>query len=358
MPLHKVLAQVKAAALGAQANQELPFEKLVEALHPERSLNHTPLFQVMHNHQQNDGYSFLSEMSGLELSEYDLGGKAAQFELTLETTETEQGDVFIRFNYAKELFATETIVLMGEYYQRIVQAFAENIEQAIGDIRLISDIEYKSFFTQGNNPTRYTNNSPVHQLIEQQVTLTPNAIALVFAEEQLTYLELNQQANQLAHYLIAQGIKPEDKVGIAVERSIDMVVSLLAVLKTGGAYVPLDPDYPQERLAYIMEDSDIQILLSDSKQLSGLPELPHGPTLCLDKLDLGDDQTTNPNVNVHNDNLAYLIYTSGSTGKPKGVMVRHGALSNFLNSMQKEPGLTSDDTLVAVTSLSFDIAAL
>ncbi|MFQ3191132.1 MAG: amino acid adenylation domain-containing protein, partial [Paraglaciecola sp.] len=358
MPLHKVLAQVKAAALGAQANQELPFEKLVEALHPERSLNHTPLFQVMHNHQQNDGYSFLSEMSGLELSEYELGGKAAQFELTLETTETEQGDVFIRFNYAKELFATETIVLMGEYYQRIVQAFAENIEQAIGDIRLISDIEYKSFFTQGNNPTRYTNNSPVHQLIEQQVTLTPNAIALVFAEEQLTYLELNQQANQLAHYLIAQGIKPEDKVGIAVERSIDMVVSLLAVLKTGGAYVPLDPDYPQERLAYIMEDSDIQILLSDSKQLSGLPELPHGPTLCLDKLDLGDDQTTNPNVNVHNDNLAYLIYTSGSTGKPKGVMVRHGALSNFLNSMQKEPGLTSDDTLVAVTSLSFDIAAL
>ena len=364
MPLEKVLAQVKTAALGAQANQELPFEKLVEALHPERSLSHTPLFQVMHNHQQSDGSALLSQIPGLEVGEYELDDKAAQFELTLETTEIENGDISVRFNYAKELFETETIVLMGKYYQRIVQAFAENVEQAIGDICLITDIEYKTLFTQGDNPTIYTNNSPIHQLIEKQVVLTPNATALVFADEQLTYLELNQRANQLAHYLIAQGIKAEEKVGIAVERSVDMVVSLLAVLKAGGAYVPLDPDYPQERLAYIMQDSNIKILLCQSKQLSqsgqvnNLPELSTGVTLCLDQLALAHEKLSNPAISLHGDNLAYLIYTSGSTGKPKGVMVRHHALSNFLNSMQDEPGLTSDDTLVAVTSLSFDIAAL
>ena len=273
MPLHKVLAQVKAAALGAQANQELPFEKLVEVLHPERSLSHTPLFQVMYNHQQNDAYSVLSEMPELEVCEYELGGQSAQFELTLETTETDNGEISVRFNYAKELFEAETIMVMAKYYQRIVQAFAENIEQAIGDICLITDIEYKTLFTQGDNPTIYTNNSPVHQLIEQQVVSTPNATALVFEDEQLTYFELNQRANQLAHYLIAQGIKPEDKIGIAIERSVDMMVSLLAVLKAGGAYVPLDPDYPSDRLAYIMQDSAIKVLLTQSEQLKHLPEL-------------------------------------------------------------------------------------
>lgn len=364
MPLHKVLVQVKTAALGAQANQELPFEKLVEALHPERSLSHTPLFQVMHNHQQSDGYSLLSQMPGLEVCEYVLGGQSAQFELTLETIEAENGDISVRFNYAQELFEAETIMHMGKYYQRIVQAFTENIKQTIGDICLITDIEYKTLFTQGDNPTIYTHNLPVHQLIEQQVALTPKATALVFEDEQLTYLELNQRANQLAHYLITQGIKPEDKVGIAVERSVEMVVSLLAVLKAGGAYVPLDPDYPKDRLAYIMQDSNIKVLLCESKQLSqkeqlnNLPELTVGVTLCIDQLALAHEKVTNPAIKLHGDNLAYLIYTSGSTGKPKGVMVRHYALSNFLNSMQYAPGLTSDDTLVAVTSLSFDIAAL
>jgi amino acid adenylation domain-containing protein len=356
MSLSEMLQQVKVTALGAQENQDLPFEKLVEALQPERSLSHTPLFQVMYNHQRDD--SALTQMSGLSIDDYELGEKGAQFELTLDTSENSQGEILINFSYAKELFNTETIVRLAEYYVAILTAFTENSEQAIGDISLLDDAETKQLTAWGVNDTRYDNTQPAHQLIEQQVEFTPNATALVFKEEQLTYTELNQRANQLAHYLISQGVKPEEKVGISVERSVDMVVSLLAVLKAGGAYVPLDPDYPNERLAYIMQDSGIKTLLSQSELLKNLPELSSGSTLCLEQLTLCDEAITNPDIHLHGDNLAYLIYTSGSTGRPKGVMVCHGALSNFLNSMQEEPGMRSDDTLVAVTSLSFDIAAL
>ncbi|BBI49020.1 hypothetical protein HORIV_14410 [Vreelandella olivaria] len=195
-------------------------------------------------------------------------------------------------------------------------------------------------------------------MVEQQAAATPEATALVFEEQSLSYAELNARANRLAHYLIGLGVKPETRVGIAMERSIGMVVGLLAILKAGGAYVPLDPDYPAERLAYMVEDSGIELLLTQQHLRDTLPMTGGLNVIELDRLDVTHHASTNPEVALHSEHLAYVIYTSGSTGRPKGVMVRHHALSHFLLSMQETPGLSPDDILVAVTSLSFDIAAL
>ncbi|MBO1257116.1 AMP-binding protein, partial [Alteromonas sp. 5E99-2] len=261
MSLSEVLAQAKATALGAQAHQDLPFEKLVEALQPERSLQHTPLFQVMYNHQRKDTQA-LSQLSDLTIEEYALGDKAAQFELILNTTENAEGDISIDFSYAKELFNHGTIKRLGEHYTAILTALTQEPKQRIGDIALLSKAETEALLAIGSNEISYEQDTLVHELIEQQARSTPNGIALVFEDETLTYQVLNARANQLAHYLIAQGVQPEDTVGIAVERSVEMVVGLLAILKVGGAYVPLDPNYPQERLAYIMSDSGISTLLT------------------------------------------------------------------------------------------------
>ena len=292
---------------------------------------------------------------GLVFGDIDIK-EETNYPLTLVVTGGDK--LVIEFNYDSACYHEQNINRLSQHFEHVLAQFIEGKSQTLGEVQFVSDSETKKLAQWGINETRYDSSVPVHQLIEQQVELTPNAIALVFEEDQLTYTELNQRANQLAHYLIAQGVQPEDKVGIAVERSIEMVVSLLAVLKVGAAYVPLDPDYPNERLAYIMQDSGIKILLSQSELLSSLPALSTGVTLCIDQLSLASEKVTNPAISLHGDNLAYLIYTSGSTGKPKGVMVRHHALNNFLQSMQDEPGLTSEDTIVAVTSLSFDIAAL
>ena len=353
MPLSEVLQQAKTTALGAQEHQDLPFEKLVEALQPERSLSHTPLFQVMYNHQRSDDTA-LSQMPGLSIEGYELGGKGAQFELTLDTTENSEGEISVNFSYAKELFNADTIECLSGYYLAILTALVEMPAQAIGDIELLSEIETKQLTQWAVNNTRYDNTQPVHQLIEQQVGLTPNATALVFEDEQLTYSELNQRANQLAHYLIAQGVKPEDKVGIAVERTIDMVVSLLAVLKAGGAFVPLDPNYPQERLAYMIADSGLTVLLSQretAQQFSGIQGVA---VAYVDTLSLDDELNTDPDITLNKHNLAYLIYTSGSTGKPKAVAISHSSFAEHVQVSCEFFSLTANDRMLQFSTINFD----
>ena len=264
------------------------------------------------------------------------------YPLTLTVTYSDK--LIVGFNYDTTHYDKQTIEQLSQHLNSVLVQLTTNESQSLGAINIISESETKQLTTWGINETRYDNTQSVHQLIEQQVTLTPNATALVFEEEQLTYIELNHRANQLAHYLIAQGVKPEEKVGVAVERSVDMVISLLAVLKVGAAYVPLDPDYPNERLAYIIKDSAIKILLSQNELLSSLPGFSTGSTLCLEQLILSDKTVTNPDIQLHGDNLAYLIYTSGSTGKPKGVMVRHHALTHLMQSMGEQLSLNSHDT--------------
>ncbi|MDO9002948.1 MAG: amino acid adenylation domain-containing protein, partial [Aquabacterium sp.] len=245
-----------------------------------------------------------------------------------------------------------------------MQATLQWLIQSLGQGRLASELdvlteqEHGALRQRGTNDLRYLNALPVHQLIEAQAERRADSTALVFGEEQLSHGELNARANRLAHRLVKLGVRPEVKVGIVLERSIEMVVGLLAILKAGGAYVPLDPQYPVDRLSYMVDDSGVALLLTQGEIDIGVAGGQPLAILSMDGLDLQDEPDHNPGVALRPDSLAYLIYTSGSTGRPKGVMLSHQGLSHFLLSMQAAPGMTEADTLVAVTSLSFDIAAL
>ena len=353
MPLSVILEQTREAALGAQTYQDLPFEHLVEALQPERSLNQNPLFQVMFNHLRED-YRALEQLPGLTVEEYQPGERGAQFELTLDTLEKPDGRIEARFTYAAELFEPDTIKRLSEHYLKVLKQLAEIPQQCIGDITLLSAIEWEQLKGWGVNERRYDPAEPVHRLIERQAAERPDATALIFGDTELCYAQLNDRANRLAHRLIALGVKPETRVGIAVERSIEMIVGLLAILKAGGAYVPLDPDYPRERLNYMVMDSHIQLLLTQSHVRQKIPYPSDCEILALDQLDLATEPEHNPKVNLHGEHLAYIIYTSGSTGKPKGVAVAHEPLSMHVQAIGKLYGMTPADRELQFASINFD----
>ncbi|ATQ71013.1 hypothetical protein CQW49_23450 (plasmid) [Methylosinus trichosporium OB3b] len=352
-----LLRRTREAALGAQAHQDLPFEQLVEALQPDRNLGTNPLFQVMFNHQRQDRRA-LQDLPGLRLTELSLGDQGAQFELAVDSVEDSDGRLMVTFSYARELFDAATIERMAGHYMALLEALAERPDQAVGDVDLLGAAERGRLLEWGANDRRFSDVEPVHRLFERQARSHPEAVAVTFEGASLTYGELNARANRLAHRLIALGVKPDGLVGVAVERSLEMVVSLLAVLKAGGAYVPLDPDYPADRLAYMAQDSGIALLLTQARVKERLSFAAGLTTLELDRLDVDDQSDLDPSVAVHAESLAYVIYTSGSTGRPKAVMVRHEALGHFLLSMRERLEVARHDILVAVTSLSFDIAAL
>ena len=213
-----------------------------------------------------------------------------------------------------------------------------------------------SFQTWSVNDQHFEWEAPIHRLIERRSDMAPGTTALIFDDQHLSYAELNTRANRLAHYLIGLGVQPETRVGIAVERSIEMVVGLLSILKAGGAYVPLDPDYPSERLAYMVEDSGIELLLTQQHLRNTLPVSESLGVIELDQLDVAHHASTNPEVALHGEHLAYVIYTSGSTGRPKGAANRHHALTNRLQWMQDAYGLTTDDAVLQKTPFSFDVS--
>ena len=353
--LAQALDRTREAALGAQSNQDLPFEQLVEALQPERSLSHSPLFQVMFNHLQED-YGTFARRTGLTAEGQGLPGQEAQFELTLDTREYPDGSVSARLTYARELFEAGTIERMAVHYVALLDALATQPQQAVGDVPLLGEGERQQLQAWGVNATRYSDTEPVHRLIERQAQAQPQATALVFGDEQLSYGELNTRANRLAHHLIKQGVRPETKVGIAVERSLEMVVGLLGILKAGGAYVPLDPEYPADRLAYMVEDSGIGLLLTQHAVRERIPAPAGLAVLELDTLELKDEPTHDPQVAVQGENLAYVIYTSGSTGKPKGASIRHRALSGCMTWMQQAYGLTEADAVLHKAPFCFDVS--
>ena len=353
--LNNVLQQTKEAALGAQSHQDLPFEQLVEAVQPERNLGTNPLFQVMYNHQRQDGRS-LETLPNLSIEGYALGEQGAQFELTVDTREASDGQLGVTLTYARELFDAATIERMALHYHAVLTALAEQPWQAVGEIELLSESEREELTEWGVNSTRYSDTEPVHKLIERQVETAPTATALIFGDKHLSYADLNIRSNRLAHHLTRLGVKPEVKVGIALERSIEMVVGLLGILKAGGAYVPLDPEYPQERLGYMIEDSGIDLLLTQSWLGDALPLIDTLQILELDTLDLSGESECDSQVAVHGENLAYVIYTSGSTGKSKGAANRHRALHNRLQWMQEAYQLDGSDTVLQKTPFSFDVS--
>ncbi|MQT28787.1 AMP-binding protein, partial [Pseudomonas helleri] len=354
----ELLSAVKETALGAQAHQELPFEQLVEALKLERNLSHNPLFQVMYNHQPNVAdIEAVSTASGLELGLIEWEGRTTQFDLSLDTYE-KGGRLHAALTYANDLFDASTITRMARHWSNLLRALVDDSDRRVGELPMLDAGEVQTQVHDWNTTqVDYPTHTCLQQLIEAQVARTPEATALLFGAQAMTYAQLNARANSLAHALREQGVGPDVLVGIAVERSLEMVIGLLAILKAGGAYVPLDPDYPQERLAYMIEDSGIGLLLTQTALLTKLP-VSGLKVICLDQNSdwLDAFSVSNPVVAQDSQHLAYVIYTSGSTGRPKGAGNTHAALVNRLSWMQQAYTLTAEDAVLQKTPFSFDVS--
>jgi amino acid adenylation domain-containing protein len=396
----ELLGRVREVALGAYAHQDLPFEKLVEALHPERNLSHHPLFQVAFS-LQNTPIEAL-ELPGLTLSQLDFDTPSAKFDLEFHMWQSPDG-LRGQIIYSTDLFDDTTITRMLGHFQTLLESIVANPEQRLCDLQLLTESDRHQLLVEWNDTqTKYLKDSCIHRLFEEQVEQTPDAIAIVFEDEQLTYRELNIRANKLAHHLQQLGVVPDVLVGICLERSMEMIVGLLGILKAGGAYLPLDPTYPQERLNFMLEDAQVSILLTHSLLASLLKEAwgerQHALTVvCVDK-DLeqysvnlspypsptrrggaggvrsslseqycdsdanaygmatpnAQHSQQNPTSSVTADNLAYVIYTSGSTGKPKGVLIEHRGLCNLSEAQIQTFNLSPSNRVLQFASLSFD----
>ena len=352
------LGRVRLRVQEAYAHQDIPFDMLVEKLNPKRDSTRNPLFQVMLTQWNPEGQ--VLRLTGLEPADVvttDTG--TAKFDLEFTVVER-QGQCKITIEYATDLFDAATIERLAGHFAILAAAIVDNPEQRIGELPLLTEAERHQLLVEWNDTAAdYPRDRCIHQLFEAQVARTPEAVAVVFEDQQLTYAELNARANQLAHHLIALGVGPEVLVGICLERSLELIVGLLGILKAGGAYVPLDPSYPAKRLEFMLHDTQAPVLLTQQGLLEQLP-FYQGRLLCLDRdwPEINSRSQDNPAPTVTSQSLAYVIYTSGSTGKPRGVEIVHTALTNFLWSMRAEPGCLESDLLLSVTTMSFDIAGL
>lgn len=353
----KLLKRVRETTLRAYAHQDLPFEQLVEALQPERSLSYTPLFQVMFGLQHAPLEAL--KLPGLTLNILEVETETARYDLTLSLTDTEPG-LIGTLEYNTDLFDAATITRMLGHFQTLLESIVTDPYQPLSTLLILTEADRKQLLVEWNTTQAdYPQEQCIHQLFEIQAEGTPDTVAVVFEGQQLTYQELNARANQLAHYLQTLDVRPGALVGVCVERSLEMVIGLLGVLKAGGAYVPLDPAYPRERLAFMVEDSQVPVLLTQENLVVALAEHT-AKVVCLDAdwKEIAKESDRHPIKATTAEDLAYVIYTSGSTGKPKGVQIPHRTVVNFLSSMSHMPGLHNQDVLLSVTTLSFDIAAL
>ncbi len=350
-----LLRRATAVALEAYQHQDLPFEKLVEVLQPERSLSHSPLFRVMFV-LQNAPFPAL-DMAGVTGRPETPPHDTAMFDLMVTAMETSEG-LHIALEYNTELFAAETIGRMGQHLHTLLKGIVATPDAHLEALPLLTPAEQQHLIYDLNaTHVPYDLSACLHHHIEAQVERTPDAPALIFEDQHLTYRELNDRANRLAHCLQQHGIGPESIVAICLERSLDLVVGLLAILKAGGAYLPLDLAYPPDRLRLMLQDARHPLLLTHSPETADL--LQHqGPCVCLatDGDQIDQQPASNPTSTTAPDNLAYVIYTSGSTGKPKGVQNIHRAIVNRLLWMQAAYGLTSADRVLQKTPSSFDVS--
>jgi amino acid adenylation domain-containing protein len=353
----ELLQRVRKMALEAYEHQDLPFEKLVEELNPERTLSHAPLFQVMFVLQNVPAGHW--DLSGLTLNRVNLDNSTTKFDLSLSMTAQSDG-IKGSLEYSTDLFDEATIIRLSQHLRTLLECIVAHPEKSVSDLSILTEREQHQLLIDWNDTKRdYPRDKCIHRLFEEQVEKTPEAIAVVFEDKQLTYRELNQRANQLAHYLVNLGVGPEILVGICVERSSEMIIGLLGILKAGGAYVPLDPCFPKERLAFICEDTRIQVLLSQERVLQILPHFT-GQIVCLDRDwdDISRENDSNPDNGAIAENLAYVLYTSGSTGRPKGVQVPHYTVINVLTHVREALGLTEQDTVPLVANICFDISVM
>ncbi|MFJ4114503.1 non-ribosomal peptide synthetase [Pseudomonas sp. NPDC089758] len=358
MSVAALLDQVRQAAIEGQSHQDLPFDQLVEALQPPRSSAYNPLFQVMCNVQR-WAFQQSRELAGMQVDYLVNDASATKFDLYLEVTDLD-GRLGCCLTYSRDLFDKPRIARMAEHWQQLLTGLLDDPEQRLCELPMLADAERQVMIGQLQGEHHYALDQTLHGLFAAQAARTPQAGALTFAGQHLSYAELDQQANRLARALRERGVGPQVRVGLALERSLEMVVGLLAILKAGGAYVPLDPEYPLDRLRYMIEDSRIGLLLSQRALLQSLGELPGGvaswsleddaASLCA----YSDAPLDNLNLPQH---PAYLIYTSGSTGKPKGVVVSHGEIAMHCQAVISAFGMRSDDCELHFYSINFDAAS-
>ena len=356
----EALGRVRETCIGGFTNQDFPFEKLVEELQPQRDLARNPLFQVMFAFQNTSVPAL--DLGELRSEALEIDGGMTKFDLTLSLIAKEHG-IGGHIEYSTDLFNRDTIERMARNFQSLLEGIAADPDQSVATLPITTESERRQILFQWNDTAAdYPKGKCIHELFEEQVERTPDATALEYQDKRVTYQELNRKANQLAHYLISLGIGPEKLVGICVERSIEMVVGLLGILKAGGAYVPLDPAYPRERLRFMLEDADISLLVTQENLLDLTQDSTVSTQLCDVCLDrdwpaIAQTRSDNP-TGIESHNLAYVIYTSGSTGRPKGVQIEHRSVVNCLASIGRAIDLSEHDAWLAVTTISFDIAAI
>ena len=351
----EVLQRVKKMTLDAYAYQEIPFDILLEKLKPERDLGRTPLFQVMYIHQ-NTGEVVLN-LPGFDIKPVELQNKVAPFDLRL-ITEEKNGCILCRLDYCSDLFRDAAVERMLLQYERIIDGMISNPLQKIDEFSFLSQSELKKILVDFNNTSvSFPTDRLIHQMFEDQVQKTPHSTALVFEGSKMSYGELNCRANRLAHHLKKLGVGPDVAVGVCIERSFEMVISLMGILKAGGAYVPFDPNYPKDRVEYMIRDARVNVLITFESLIPLIPEFD-GELICLDREDgrLDGEKDENPACEATDGNLAYIIYTSGSTGEPKGAMNTHLGMRNHKQWMQYNYKLTANDRVLQKTPFSFDVS--
>jgi amino acid adenylation domain-containing protein len=352
----ELLSRVREVTLGAYAHEDLPFERLVEELQPARNPSHAPIFQVMFA-LQNMPAPIKGEMSRLTMMKLDTAGGTSQFDLSLIMADSEAGLVGA-FEYNTDLFAGSTITRALDHFQTLLVGIVAAPDQRLSSLPLMKEVERTAVLEQWNNTREdYPADELVHELFEAQVNRTPDRDAIVFGNRRLTYRELNDRANQLARRLRRLGVGPESLVPICMERSPELLIGLLGTLKAGAAYLPLDPAYPQERLAFVLEDTRATTVLTQTRLNEMFSE--HAPNIINLDADSdvpGEEECENLTCNGTSGNLAYVIYTSGSTGTPKATLASHKSLVNHNLAVIKLYGLSDSDRLLQFASMSFDVA--
>lgn len=352
LSFREVLARLKEAALGAYAHQDLPFEYLVEQFHPERSLSHSPLVQVMFNFEPT--IPQMAEMPGLSASLMDYDNKSAKFDLTLFARD-HGTEIFGTLEHNVDLFTSETIERMAGHLLTLLSGIVANPDQPISGLPLLTRHERYQMLEEWNATEAACPQLCAHQIFEAQVHHAPNRTALIFENQELTYAQLNARANQLAHYLSSLGARPGKFVGIFMERSVEMIVAVLGVLKSGAACIPLDSVYPKERLTFMLEDSGAPVVVAQQAQAATLP-VSGARLVCLDSewQAISKEPENAPQVAVTPEDWMYVIYTSGSTGRPKGVVVPHRVLVNLVAWHQSS--LRQSQRTLQFASLNFDVS--
>ncbi len=355
---HELLQNVKTTTLEAYSNQDVPFERLVEELNIERDMSRNPLFQVLFSLQNTPTSSM--EFSALNMSSINIDGGHSRFDLSVDIFEAGEG-LEVNFEYNSDLFYPKTIERMAGHYNQLLKEIDGKLDKALESVDILTPNERKMLIETWNKTEADFNAASFWiDLFDAQVSKTPDAIAVVCQGISITYKELKDKADKLSEYLVSNGVVSETIIGVYLDRTIDMVISLLGIHKAGAAYLPMDPVFPKDRLEYMIENSGARIIITDGKLIGTLPH-NNAKIICTGDLRTffaSFNEFKSDKTNISPKSLAYVIYTSGSTGKPKGVQIEQHSLKNFLMSMLHNTGISQKDSLLAVTTLSFDIAGL